>query len=520
VVHAVLPDRVAERADDVLLADDVCERAGAMTAVQRSGHGLSESSGALGRLGLRAAIMIPLGALVAWALVGAGFLNYDTAYSLLWGGDVAHLRRPDFDVPVAPTPHPLATVLGVLLTPFGAFGQTLWVVIAFLSLGALAWVTYELGAHWFGPAAGAVAGIVILTRIPVLSFGVRAYADIPYVALVLGAILAEARRGPEPTGDGAARRGVVALAAPPGVLALVLLALAGLLRPEAWLFSFAYVAWRRDWRLLAWAAAAPVIWMLHDLVLAGDPLHSLLGTRDNAEVLQRTTGLLAVPGTVPRRLGEILREPGLLGATAGGILVLALMRRRAGLPIAAGFVSIAAFCVLAASGLPILGRYLLLPAALLAVFCGAGAFGWLQLERGDPWRVRWMAIGGVVLLAFAGFAPGQVKRIDDLRASMGTQEQILSDLHAITKRIDCQMVGVPNHRPVPHVALWTGIPPSRIVSAQVERLTRGDYIDPANDRVRRNFTLDAHDPKTLTAAVPRGFERAAANRSWVLYRHC
>ena len=57
------------------------------------------------------------------------------------------------------------------------------------------------------------------------------------------------------------------------------------------------------------------------------------------------------------------------------------MRRRAALPIAAGFVSIAAFCVLAAAGLPILGRYLLLPAALLAVFCGAGAFGWLRARR-------------------------------------------------------------------------------------------------------------------------------------------
>jgi hypothetical protein len=485
----------------VLLADDVCERAGAMTAVQRSGHGLSESSGALGRLGLRAAIMIPLGALVAWALVGAGFLNYDTAYSLLWGGDVAHLRRPDFDVPVAPTPHPLSTALGVVLTPFGDFGQTLWVVIAFLSLGALAWVTYELGAHWFGPAAGAVAGIVILTRIPVLSFGVRAYLDIPYVALALGAVLAEARK-------------------PDTKVPLVLLTLAGLLRPEAWLFSLAYVAWKRDLRLLPLAVAAPVLWMCHDLVLAGDPLHSLLGTRDNAEVLQRTTGLLAVPGTVPRRLGEILREPGLLGATAGGILVLALMRRRAALPIAAGFVSIAAFCVLAASGLPILGRYLLLPAALLAVFCGAGAFGWLQLPREDPWRARWMAIGGVVLLAFVVFAPGQIKRIDDLRASMGTQAEILSDLHAITRDLPCRPVAVPNHRPVPHVALWTGIPPGEILSAQLERPTKGVYIDPASERVRRNFTLDPHDPKTLTAAVPPGFKRAAANRSWVLYARC
>ena len=472
-----------------------------MTAVQRSGHGLSESSGALGRLGVRAAILIPLGALVAYALVGAGFLNYDTAYSLLWGGDVAHLRQPDFSVPVAPTPHPLATALGVVLTPFGDAGQTLWVVIAFLSLGALAWVTYELGAHWFGPAAGAVAGIVILTRIPVLSFGVRAYVDIPYVALALGAVLAEARgRGPRTV--------------------LVLLGLAGLLRPEAWLFAFAYAAYKRDLKLLPWAAAAPVIWMAHDLVLAGDPLHSLLGTRDNAEVLQRTTGLLAVPGTVPRRLGEILREPGLLGAAAGGILVLALMRRKAALPIAAGFASIAAFCVLAAAGLPILGRYLLLPAAILAIFCGAGMFGWLRLDREDPWRKRWMATGAVVAAAFVVFAPGQVNRIDDLRGSMGTQQEILSDLHKITDEIPCRPVAVPNHRPVPHVALWTGIPPGEIVSAQLEQPTKGVYLDPANERVRRNFTLDPHDPKTLTASVPPGFQRAAENPSWVLYARC
>jgi hypothetical protein len=346
VVHATLLDRVAQRADDMLLPDDVCERAGAMTAVQRSGHGLSESSGEVGRLGLRAAGLIPLGALLAWGLVGAGFLNYDTAYSLLWGGDVVHLRRPDFSVPLAPTPHPLSTALGAVLTPFGDFGQTLWVAVAFLALGALAWLCFELGAHWFGPWAGAVAALVILTRIPVLSFGVRAYLDIPYVALVLGAILAEARAQRRArtagTGDPPGRRAAVT--------PLALLGLAGLLRPEAWLFSLAYAAFRRDPRLLPLAAAAPVIWMAHDLVLAGDPLHSLLGTRDNAEVLERKTGLGAVPLTVPRRLGEILREPGLLGAAAGGLLVLALMRRRAALPIAAGFVSIAAFCVLAAAG--------------------------------------------------------------------------------------------------------------------------------------------------------------------------
>ncbi|HEX6025969.1 MAG TPA: hypothetical protein VFZ00_28515 [Solirubrobacter sp.] len=446
-------------------------------------------------------MLIPLGALLAWALIGAGFLNYDTAYGLLWGRDLAHGRQPDFDVPLAPTPHPLATVTGIVLTPLGDAAQPAWVVLAFVALGALGWLTYELGAHWFGPAAGAVAALLILTRIPVLSFGVRAYVDIPYAALVLGAILAEARR-------------------PRTAFPLILLGLAGLLRPEAWLFSFAYVAWRRELRLLPLAAAAPVLWLIHDQIVTGAWHHSLTDTRDNAQTLQRITGLDDVPITVPRRLGEILREPGLLGAAAGGILVLAFMRRRAALLVAAGFVSIAAFCVLAAAGLPILGRYLLVPAVILAVFCGAGVFGWLRLPPGHPWRGKWATIGGVVLAAFLIFAPSQVDRIRDLRASMGIQSEILADLHDISGELPCRPVAVPNHRPVPHIALWTDIPPGAIVSAQLEQPSTGSYIDPASERVERNFTLDPRDPKRLTAAVPPGFERVAANASWVLYARC
>ena len=205
-------------------------------------------------LGLRAAVLIPLGALLAWALIGTGFLNYDTAYSLLWGGDVAHLRQPDFSVPVAPTPHPLATVAGRRPDARSATpAQTIWVVLAFLALGALGWVTYELGAHWFGPAAGAVAALVILTRIPVLSFGVRAYVDIPYVALVLGAILAEARRPrhARPAAPARPRRACCA--------------------PRRGCSRSPTSPGGATPRLLPLALAAPVLWMLHDLRARGRP---------------------------------------------------------------------------------------------------------------------------------------------------------------------------------------------------------------------------------------------------------
>lgn len=458
-----------------------------------------------------------LGALAVWLTVGTGFANYDTAYSLLWGADVADGRLPDYQVPVAPTPHPLATFVGVLLTPLGEAAEGATVVLALIALGALGWVTFALGARWFGPAAGVLAAAVILTRQPVLSFGVRAYVDVPYLVLVLAALLVETRRP---------RAGLPVLA---------LLGLAGLLRPEAWLFSAAYGGWmlldatvRADrgqgLRLLATAAAAPVIWALADLVVTGDPLYSLTGTRENAEVLDRVTGLGSVPVTVPRRLGEILREPVLLGAALGGVLSLVLLRRRAALPAVAGVLSIVAFCVLAAAGLPILGRYLLLPATLLAIFCGAGALGWLQLPRDHPWRARWLAAGAVVGLALLAFTPRQVERIQSLRSAIAVQRAIVSDLHALADsgsiRRPCGPVAVPNHRPVPLLALWLHRPAAEIVSAQLSPPRTGSYVAPATARVERNFILDPSDPRRTKASVPPNFERVTANASWILFARC
>src|SRR3954468_20697807 len=74
-------------------------------------------------------------AVFAW--FGHAFLNYDTFYALVWGSDLAHGHQPDYSVAVAPTPHPLAQLIGIALTPFGAGAEDLMLAIGLLALGML-----------------------------------------------------------------------------------------------------------------------------------------------------------------------------------------------------------------------------------------------------------------------------------------------------------------------------------------------------------------------------------------------
>ncbi len=469
-----------------------------------------------------------LGALGAalWLLVGTGLVNYDTLYSLVWGRELVQGRTPDVEVPLAPTPHPLGTLLGILLSPLsiasdaavhGEAAQTATLILAFLALAVLGWVVYRLGAAWFDPWAGVLAAAIVLTRRPVLDFGARAYVDIPYVALVLGALLVETRRP---------RAGLPVLA---------LLAVAGLIRPEAWLFSAAYVVYlvvrgerdpRRLAALCAVAASGPLLWALSDWIVAGSPLHSLTGTRDTAAELGRITGLQHVPGTVPRRIGEILREPVLVGAAGGLVFAWLWLRPRVTLALATAAVALAAFCVLAAAGLPILGRYLLLPAAIGAILCGAGAFGWRALPEGDRRRRPWAWFGLVTLVLLLGFTPAQVARIGDLRDALERQDQIQDDLRALVHdppalvRGGCAPVGVPNHRPIPLLALWLDVSPGRIVSLQERTIALGEYVRPATAGVARDYILDPRDRDRAIAPPPPGFTRAGGNRSWTVYQRC
>jgi len=501
------------------------------------------------RLGDLVAILT--GAVLLRLISGVGFANYDTLYALAWGGQLARGVTPAYGVPIAPTPHPLVELLGVLLYPLGPRAvENVTVALGFLALSACGWVVYRLGSHWFGRAAGALAALLLLTRVPILSYGVRAYVDVPYLLLVLGALLVETRRP---------RAGAPVLA---------LLALAGLLRPEAWVFSGLYWLYMMDWiplparlrdRQRTYAQAqgdrprddrsrngrdtgagprqdgrqflvltlltlsAPLIWILSDLLITGDPLWSLTNTRHTAEALGRTTGIANVPEYIPRRIGEILGPPVLAGAALGGVLSLLWLRRRALVGAAAGVLAVAVFAVFATAGLPINTRYAFLASAILCIFCGAGAFGWTRLDKDDRRRRWWMAGGALVLVALAVFAPSQYRSVHSQLDKLARQQSIEGDLLALVDdgaiSLRCGVIGVPNHAPIPLLALYLKTSPRNIVSAQVKPISSGQYIDPASSEVEQDYILDPHDPH-LSVSVPPGFTEVQANRSWLIFQHC
>lgn len=475
-----------------------------------------------------------------------GFPNYDTIYALLWGREIAHGMSPDYGAALPPTPHPLADLLGVVTTPLGEGAITVTMVIAYLSLGLVAYLVYRLGALWFDGPIGVVAALIVLTRAPYLSNGLRAYVDLPYIALCLGALAIETQRP---------RAGWPVLA---------LLALAGLLRPEAWLFSLAYLAylalrvehtprrpsggeagntqrnrplgrWRLRWRgergrrelagLTALAAAAPVGWAVFDWITAGDPAYSFSGTRDTVETLDRQTGPVDLVLYGPRRLGEVLQWPGAVGAAGGVALCLALLRRRAEVGVAAALLALAAFAILACAGLAVIPRYTMLAAAVLAVFCAAALLGWRLLEPADPWRRRWQLFAAAVALMFAIWIPNQYDLDSRVDADLSNQAEIESDLGELadSRAFEeiCGPITVPNHRAIPRLAFRLDLKPSELVSSTEERPPpRGLFIKPASPFVVHNFILDPKEPGQVRTQVPAGFRLVTRNDSWLLYRNC
>ena len=112
--------------------------------------------------------------------------------------------------------------------PFGEGGDSIMSGPSCSASACSCGSTYRLGAELFSPAVGVVAALVVLTRPALERDALLGYQDTPFAVLIVWAVLLEARRP---------RRGVPVL---------VLLAVAGLMRPEAWALAglYALYVWR------------------------------------------------------------------------------------------------------------------------------------------------------------------------------------------------------------------------------------------------------------------------------------
>jgi hypothetical protein len=277
-------------------------------------------------------------------------------------------------------------------------------------------------------------------------------------------------------------------------------------------------------RITLLAAAAPLLWVLSDLAVTGDPLWSLTNTQHTAETLGRETGIANVPQYIPRRIGEILRPPVLLGAALGGVLSLLWLRRSALVGAVAGVIAVVVFAAFASLGLPINTRYAFLASAILCIFAGAGAFGWARLPRHDPRRRWWMAGSALVLIALVAYAPSEYRSAHRQLQELARTHQIEDQLLALVDRgainLRCGPIGVPNHAPVPLLALYLETSPRNIVSPEAGHISSGVYVDPASKEVEDDYVLDKRDPVEKHASVPPGFSEVASNSSWLIFQGC
>ncbi|MEH3053141.1 MAG: hypothetical protein PGN13_03910 [Patulibacter minatonensis] len=457
-----------------------------------------------------------------WVLFGAtSVVNYDTLYGILWGDQLLHGHAAEFTAAGAPTPHPLLTLLGAVAAPIAGDGSAAGLAVVayagYAATAACAVLLCLVGLRSVGALAGIVAAVVLITREPVLSYGLRAYLDLPYLALLLAALAFELSRP---------RRGAPVLA---------MLALAGLLRPEAWLLSAAYVVWLTrtpdGWRrpalgLLALAFAAPVLWVLSDLLLTGNALFSFDGTRAGAERLDRPTGLSGLVTVAPQRIGEILREDGLLGALVGAGLLATRRPKGAGVVIVATLTALAAFSVVALGGLPVIVRYLLPFGAVGALAYGYALTGW-RSEPSIPLGRAWSA-GAVALLvltvalsATSVAGTSQVHRIDRLHAALEDQQAAIDEAREIVDGATCGPIAVPNRRAVPLVAMWTGRPAASVVTTQDRGVpARGTYLLPSSPEAAKGFVLDARDRDRAIPPTPAGWRTVARSAHWVAVERC
>jgi hypothetical protein len=492
--------------------------------VQRGVPGSLAFVGRIRRLSADALAALGFAAVAVAAVVGyfvkQTYPNYDSYYALLWGRELLHFQLPSFEAYRAPTEHPLALVFGAALSVFGDGADRMVVLITLLSLVLLAAGTYRLGRICFTPLVGAIAAFLVLTRFDFPSLAVRGYIDIPFMATVVWAGALEAARP---------RRGVPVF---------LLLAAAGLIRPEAWLLAgvyFLWMSWNASWeerfRYALLAAIGPVVWALTDFVVTGDPAFSLHSTQDLAAELRRQKSGSAVLNVLPQFLHETAKTPVYYAGILGFGIALWKFPLRLAIPAVLFLSGVFTFVATSAAGLSVIVRYLMVPSVMMCLFAAVTLGGFTMIPPGSRLRKAWMATAAVAVafgLAFTALHPPSFTQFDSELVFRGDVSRSLrSLLHkpAVTEGLRCGAVSVPTHKLIPDVRWVLDAGKGKVVarsdpSPVAQRKARyGVALFPVGRRniLRTGFAVNT---ETLTQVPSAGFHRIATDRYFAAYLRC
>jgi hypothetical protein len=482
--------------------------------------------------------------------------TYDSFYALLWGRDLLHLHLPDFHVYRGPTEHPLAIAFGMLCSIFGQGGARLMVLGSIVSFVAVVVGAYRLGRLCFGPVVGLVAALLVLSRFFVENLAAQGYLDISYVALIVWALVLEVERP---------RRGTVVF---------LTLAAAGLLRPDAWVLSGVYWLWcawpSRGWRpaprgereatraqpqtargqrrttnrlrlqYLALAAIAPVVWVLVDGIVTGNPLYSLSSTAGLAQELERTQGFSSVLASVWTYGVRIDKLPVVLGGLIGAPLAVWLAPRRVPVPLCALVLLVLVYVAEGAVGASVIDRYLMGAAIVLLLFCAVTVGGWTMLEPGSKLRRVWM-VGAAALVLYGGYTVATTLSLSSLRTTLAYHEDFHEglvaalDSPAVKDQLRrCPLLSLPNNKLIPD-ARWIldSVGQHDIVARSEARADVGKGSHTLEDRILHGsvavYPLGSavffeaivdvgDDPRDQIPLA--GFRRVYTSRYYAVYANC
>jgi hypothetical protein len=444
--------------------------------------------------------------------------NYDSYYALLWGRELLHGVMPDFQGFRAPTEHPLAIAAGAVLSLFGRGADRLWIALTFASFMALIWGMYRLARISFTPLVGLIAAALLLTRFDFGFLAARGYIDIPYMALVVWAAALEAARP---------RRGTAVF---------VLLALAGMLRPEAWVLTglyFLWVAWKATWperfKFAALAAIGPLVWAGTDLIVTGDPAFSLTYTSSSAEELGRQRTLSQLPSAVPQFFTNIVKTPVLIASLLGLVIGVSLSPRDAAMPLGLLAAGLATFLMIGIAGLSVIERYLIVPALALIVFAAVTFGGFSMLRPGALVRRLWM-LGALALVLYGVLFTVTRVNLSSFRNELQFRgdahqalDQVLND-PAVRAGLRCGPLTLPNHKLVPDSRWVAGLPFEKVEARADPKVGtnpgRGVHVYVSSRfAILKHAWTNKDDPADIQVP-PAGAARVAANAYYSAYVRC